>query len=71
MPKKRCPHDVKKGECVICDPRIHVILHCKKCAKKGGGQTWHSIVGKVATCRKCGTTREPMAKKPDINIRNH
>lgn len=69
MPKG-CQHGAVKGHCVMCDPRIHMILRCKKCAKRGGGQTWHAVVNDIATCRRCGTERPALPRKKDIKIRN-
>lgn len=62
-----CGHLVKRGECIFCDDRPHVVLACKTCGVKGG-QTWHTIKDETATCRKCGTTRNSEITMDDIGI---
>lgn len=69
-----CQHFVDQGECVLCDPRQHVVLACPSCSRDGG-QTWHVIEGETAetataTCRKCGSKRPASIKGGDIGIRS-
>ena len=70
MKKKECGHGAPKGHCVQCDPRVSVVLRCKKCSKRSGGQTWHVVQGQTATCRRCGTERPLKYGKKDIGISN-
>lgn len=65
-----CGHIVRKGECVFCDERPHVVLKCIKCSPIGSGCSWHVIENGIATCRKCGTTRSPEIIDNDIGITN-
>lgn len=62
-----CGHIVRRGECVICDPRPHAVMECVKCKP---GQTWHFIDGNTATCRKCETVRPIDMSEGDIGIWN-